>query len=300
MLQDLKDKNHILEIDMQKLQNAYQTTWKDYSEALDLVKSLQSQIDIKTEKDEKYHLMEKNCDILQQLLDKRDQNILDLKSAANTAQKVVNALNTKIIEKKTDFKKEKAKLLKDHRTEIKELKKKLGQANTKILKLQKANEASHESFVKHNNVRTTHEACTTSVEPDFGTEPDFDLSPVCSLCGNRIDGYIPSYFMGNAINPTCTICDVTDPDDPFVSFPTDGIPTSLAAHWIPMGGIETANPFISFKTHCVKEFNGSNKTIKEWDDIMFKTSLEDMLLKMEASLKYMENKLDDAILAASN
>ena len=57
----------------------------------------------------------------------------------------------------------------------------------------------------------------------------------CSLCAEHISNYIPEYFCGEKYNPACERCKANDsswaPDDPFASFPSETLPSSLVSHF---------------------------------------------------------------------
>ena len=54
----------------------------------------------------------------------------------------------------------------------------------------------------------------------------------CSICGVTLFNYVPTYFCGEKVNPSCSKCFGDDGLDTFFSFPT-GMPISLVSHWIP-------------------------------------------------------------------
>jgi len=82
-----------------------------------------------------------------------------------------------------------------------------------------------------------------------------DLYEVCcSICSFPIKNFIPKYFMGHQFNPSCKDCDDTshlEEIDPFLSFPEDGMPSSLLAHWIPYCKQHSSHAILSLASHWI-------------------------------------------------
>ena len=139
----LKDRNRSLEISMRTLQDLHQRTLQEHAKAQDIIESLKTQVQVKTE--DKTDELQSRCDLLEDLLLERDQTIQQLKAAETTALKVVNRLNKEIVDNKVQFKEEKAKILQEHRAEVKLWKKELGQANSMVIKLNNVITVGHDS-----------------------------------------------------------------------------------------------------------------------------------------------------------
>ena len=175
------------------------------------------------------------------------------------------------------------------------MKKKLGQANSKIFKLENAT-------TKQNKTKDTVCAKQASKSVVRSAESEIVCGDVCSICASPTDLCCPRYFMGSRINSTCRQCDDVDLEDPFSSFPTDGLPPSLASHWIAVTPVVTRAPSTSFKTHCVDQlqqeisFNDKKSLFLEeemskWAD-MIQKNLDDMLARVDELLSKMETRLD--------
>ena len=115
----------------ENLKNDFQMLLKDYEHALETIRNLQNHAEnnLKTEEDEKCVLLKK-CNYLETLLHERDQAILTLNAVVDSAREAAITLNRQINENNNKFKEKKANLLKEHRLEVKILKKELGPTNS--------------------------------------------------------------------------------------------------------------------------------------------------------------------------
>ena len=72
--------------------------------------------------------------------------------------------------------------------------------------------------------------------------------------------YSPQYFSGYKLHPACAICLkrdslIDEEPDPFSSFPSSSIPSSLLTHWIQPYQLSLSPPIsasVSLKSHFVK------------------------------------------------
>ena len=113
----------------------------------------------------------------------------------------------------------------------------------------------------------------------------------------RIDNFMPEYFLGEQINPACKDClraaNILIGDevsDPFSSF-SDGMPTSLSAHWIPpyMGISSPCISYLSsFRAHYVLLPNPGSRLIS-MEEVMreFKLIMEELQRDMLEKWKQM-------------
>ena len=85
------------------------------------------------------------------------------------------------------------------------------------------------------------ETCTVTVDE------------ICSICSLSIPNFIPDYFYGEKMNSACTKCKGPEADDPFSSFPLDGLPQSLISHWIPphVPPLQSLGNIVSLRCHYV-------------------------------------------------
>ena len=127
--------------------------------------------------------------------------------------------------------------------------------------------------------------------------PDVSSSVSCSIRAIQIENFTLKYFMGDVLNSMCKSYDDDYHDDPFSSFPPDGMPLSLASHWNPYPpslGIQSQSS--SFKCHVVDQYEDGimQKELNMWKEV-FKKNLEDMLSKLDKAFTNMEEKMDEAI-----
>ena len=273
------------------LQKDYQRLQTDYARALETIEYLKNQITVKSEDEEECQKLVSKCSHLEGLVIKRDQTIVDLQSASDKARETTIMLNKQMNKIKTEFKDEKATLLKEHRTESKLLKKELGQANSKILKLEATS-----NFLK------SKESVCISLKSSHRNSRSVDTnadSKQCGICATQLDNYVQKYFMGNPISPVCKKCDIEDLNhaDPFSSFSCDGMPTSMASYWNPFPTPQINSPLASFKCHTVESISEENIRLQEelnkWKNV-FTNNLEDMLKKLDAAFTKMEIRIDEA------
>merc|ERR1712240_9746 len=123
--------------------------------------------------------------------------------------------------------------LKEHRAEIKLWKKDLGEARSKIIKLEKnALQTDDREKIRSDCSKVkSKKRATKKIE----IKDDSSLTQ-CSICSLNIFKYIPEYFCGEKFNPACDSCKANDsswnPDDPFASYPSPSQPSSMVSHWI--------------------------------------------------------------------
>ena len=100
--------------------------------------------------------------------------------------------------------------MKEHRAEVKAWKKDLGDAKSKIVRLEK--EATVKKENKHDlkaKLKKKYAKVIDKIEDPSST--------MCSICALKISNFIPEYFCGEKYNPTCESCKANDtswnPDD---------------------------------------------------------------------------------------
>ena len=191
---------------------------------------------------------------LEEAIKARDYKICDLKVDNKAAKEASGKLTKALGEMRIKFEKEKSSIQKEHRSEIKTLRKDLGNANSEIFKLEKQLEqhASADSICTPKKSKGKSKNRKVKVEETKETQSN----SICSICGLDIQIYIPEYFLGQKYNPTCASCKASDsswdPDDPFTSFPSSAQPSSLVSHWIPSLVKTQQRPgsIPSMVTHC--------------------------------------------------
>ena len=116
--------------------------------------------------------------------------------------------------------------------EVKTWKIELGDAKKKHIKLQKKFDIlQSDSFAG--------DALDESFKDNYEDVSCYSAN-VCTIYGMKIPDYVPEYFCGMIVNPSCKTCQdnanllISDQSlDPFSSFPAYGMPSSLVSHWIP-------------------------------------------------------------------
>ena len=215
-IESLLLKNEKLEKNTFLLQQNYEEALKERDTAKKAVETLESELSLKTEikpfiinsvteaaEVELNELREKVKD-LQNKIEVRDDNIKDLEHANKIAKEVTDALHKKLKEAKIKYNKEKTEILKDHKAEVKALKKELGETNKENIKLKK----KVEKF-------TNEDLPKPESSPSIFPPPDPDLQEslkdsepqtLCSICSVPILDFKPRYFLGEMINPACNDC----------------------------------------------------------------------------------------------
>ena len=167
---------------------------------------------------------------LQQELQDREDTIKDLQISLAKSRESAFKLNQALSETITKYAEEKRVIFKEHKFEVKQWRKDLGEANRKHINLEKKFELLE---------RSTDQKAVRIV-PDVFVENEGDVGSVysahdnCSICSIPIDHFIQEYFLGEKINPACSLCKEDCSDDPFSSFPSSDIPPSLVVHWLPI------------------------------------------------------------------
>ena len=255
--------------------------------------------------EERFHhisQLEDECQSLKKLIAERDVTINSIEVNARRAESVAVRLNKEVIKNKKENAEEKAIILKEHRREIKSLKKDLGRSNSKIINLEREITRSHE----YNNSKLISNP--TEPPPAIVTETDdadvdVDSDAIyCSICATSLNHFTPRYFMGEPVNPTCKNCDDIDDAEVFSSFPLEGMPHTLVTHWSPANTMhQLKNYDISLRSHCVKLFTNEyeNKClmaeeVEKWN-VLFQKNLEETLIKWNDIFTKMDNRLDQAL-----
>ena len=112
----------------------------------------------------------------------RDTEIFDLKIANKAAKEASGKLNKRWVEKRNKYEQEKSQQLKEHRREVKAWKKDLGDANRKIVKLE-----------KKLKVAETNEVCSLPVTasnppPPVAKTSNAVTNPTCDSCDKTFVG----------------------------------------------------------------------------------------------------------------
>ena len=116
------------------------------------------------------------------------QKIQDLERLNKRAREASDKLNKKLVDAKVQFKKEKAEITKEYKTDVKSWKKDLGEERRQREKLEKK----------------VNETPTTSIKTENLLIPNETL---CSICAYPIVNYTPKYFLSQRYSPTCENCD---------------------------------------------------------------------------------------------
>ena len=138
----LVDKNLQLERDLMTINKKYEDAINDCVKANQLIKSLEkhkTEAEIKDEeaRNTNEKLLLREIDQQKIALADRDDEISYLNKANLSAKEALENVNKVLHENRQKFKEEKTQLFKENRAELKSWKKKFGEANSQILKLDK-------------------------------------------------------------------------------------------------------------------------------------------------------------------
>ena len=197
-----------MENELSCLKSQYNHVVTEYENACAKIELLEKQIhDESVQEAMNKQVVLEDCEtkikILKEALQDRNDSIKNLKGACEAAQAVASKLNKELCDNKLRFKEEKAALVKEFKSEAKQLKKELGKANSKNLKLLKKIDSDAESL------EVTSETTGESIRYDGDIVNNTGVS--CSLCATPIVNYKPKYFMGVEVNAACSKCE--DKDD---------------------------------------------------------------------------------------
>ena len=171
---------------------------------------------------ESIKLLKKTNQEQQNLINERTREL-------KVSKEATYALNQAYNDARIMHEKDKLDIFKNHKSEVKSWRRELGEMTRKHKKLEKKFEVLSEGNVKSDPEIPEDISCEGK---DADQVTDEDLT-ICTLCGVEITNYVPDYFYGEVINPACSTCIGPVMVDPFSSFPDEGIPPSLACHWIP-------------------------------------------------------------------
>ena len=116
---------------------------------------------------------------------------------------MTDALHKKLKEAKIKVNKEKTEILRDHKTEVKALKKELGETNKENIKLKK----KVEKFVNEDLPKPESSPSIFPPDPDVQESlKDSEPQTLCSIFSVPILDFKPRYFLGEMNNPACNDC----------------------------------------------------------------------------------------------
>ena len=185
--------------------------------------------------------------------------------------------------------KEKLDIFKRNSSEVKSWKRDLGKMTKKCIKLEKKLLSLEES----NSVSSRPDSFS-EVSLDEAVSHQLDLEDqvpdsedhYCSICATKIDVYEPEYFSGELVNPACTSCK-DNAAETFSSFPVDGMPSSLASHWLP--STPTENGFVYFNLSSMPSMRSHYIRIPNPGDSF--TALEHLLQDYRVFLRRQRQEL---------
>ena len=186
----------------------------------------------------------------------QDETILSLRAELEKSNNIVTVLNQALSDTKINFKIEKENLEIAHKKEVKSWKKDLGLAQKNHIKLEKKFvELEKSELGMSRSIVTTD---STFFNPDAFIE---EKTVVCTMCGDEIYEYIPDYFCGLMMNPTCQQCHKSQLiQNPFEAFPENQMPTSMISHWTPPTNydISSHENLPSMTSHYTRAFKTSS------------------------------------------
>ena len=141
----LAAKNALLERDVAALTINYGNAVDDCEVAHTKIKSLETIIQLKKEPSDAFiHQLEKENDNLKDVIEKQSENISNIEVSNKVQKDINNTLHREIQESKTQFKKMLVVISKEHRVEIKPLRKDLGEVTKENIKLKEILEKTEE------------------------------------------------------------------------------------------------------------------------------------------------------------
>ena len=262
-IEALVEKNHELQRKLSILSNDHTKLINDYDEAHQTIKKLQD-LCIKVEADSSDHIkvkeLETEISMLKEALRNRDDDILELQITSKAAKEASNKLNGVLSKNRVQYEKEKSLILKEHRAEVKALKKDLGDEIKEKIRLEKKLEEAvcgNENIKVNKKYKKKKKRFEKPAESELANLTNSEI--LCSICATPILNFQPEYFCGEICNLACQTCKTQDSswfqDDPFSSFPSASQPASLVSHWIPPPQPHIPqNPSLitSLVSHCVK------------------------------------------------
>ena len=233
---------------------------------------------------------------LENMLEERDDTILKLEVACKMARESATTLNNIVNENRIKFEKEKLALFMEHKNEVKMWKRDLGNTIRKHRNLEEKIKAL-ENRHKEDPGLEAISLLILDVNDDYSSvsnSHDLFNGEICSICSRQIANYIPDYFCGEKINPTCADCNSNeDFTDTFSSFRitevnTPDLPPSLLAHWdyTPKNVYSGAGYIGSFRSHYVSLSNPGDSDVSAQEVLMeFRAFLDELWRKYGESFK---------------
>ena len=220
----LIERNHQLELEIVQLESRYESLAQQYNSACLMIKSFEDQI--KSHNMEAAHAVSECQVVIDQLKNRISQlelveragetEIEDLKRRIKKSDEVAIRLNRELNNIRLRNQDEKVVMKKDHKIQLKSLKKTIGKLTGENLRLKKLKEQAAIEKVVRSMVRGKNNAEVVNSDTcgeDMDVS-DYDPSTViCSLCGIIIQDYKPKFFLGEEINPACENCDDTVSSD---------------------------------------------------------------------------------------
>ena len=199
----LIDRNQHLEAELLNLESKYNNLVLQFNVACSTIKSLEEQTIVKQKEAEAVNECQAVIDELKsnifQLEEKEriyTSEIQDLRRSNANADQVAIRLNKELNNVKVKYEEDKIIKQKEHKAEVKWLKKDIGKLNSKIIKMEKIKDAATKL---PNSVHTDSDTIMKVEEYD-------PTVVICSICSFIIPNYIPKYFMGHEINAACEKC----------------------------------------------------------------------------------------------
>ena len=190
-----------LEKDITDLTKKYEDAIDDGVNAHQIIEKLEKrQLEAQIKVEETESLNEKHLyseiEKLKVAQEGRDEEIHNLRIANKSSEEVSEKLRLAMCESKDKFEKEKVQLVKDHKAEVKAWKRDLGEANSKVIKLEKL--ANKYEACSPNCTHTSGDSPTSLPSIVSETQP-LKTQPIkseiqCSICSVTIADYKPKYI----------------------------------------------------------------------------------------------------------
>ena len=243
----------------------------------------------------KYNAAVESMAVMEKSLKEKDYTISSLQVSYKAATNVAEKLNSKLVETRNKFESEKELIIKEYKSEVKGWKRELGRVNKKHLKLQKKFDSLYTPSKQVNFYHDLEQDIFIQEQSQTIIDSTLCSRSFCSICACQILNYIPEYFLGEVVNAACELCkmnaNLIDGDyseDPFSSFPNDGLPSSLVSHWLYPYNVTTKSlvDIPSLRAHYVLTPNPGSSLISMEEFLAeFKVMMDEQRREMRESCK---------------
>ena len=213
-IENLINQNKKLQKELLILHRNHEGAVNDLSKASETIEALENQIksemesvissSVIEEHESEIKELRQNNAALQSRIDDQDETISEMKIINKNSREATDRINKELHEHKIKYSKEKAVLIKEHKTEVKAWRKELGEVTKENIKLKAKLESKlDEQAVVDEASAHIHDNPPLPPRHEQQVEPEV----ICSICTDPIIDYKPKYFMGEVFSPACSKCD---------------------------------------------------------------------------------------------